>query len=256
MLPALDNAQLTLPHDSIGTSPFLLSRGYSPRRSFDWRAPKLATTAREKLSLAEAQAFARKLQDGFETAKAILQKVQERKTAQANQHRRKPDFNVGDKVWLSTKHLALDQPSRKLAKLWVGPYKVLAQEGHAFHLKLPEHMKVHPVFNPRVLRKAYNDPLTGQVIPPPEPLIISGEEEWEVESVEAVRKRRGKLEYKVKWLGADSDPVYYPASNLKYSPHKLRDFHAEHPTLPGPPRNLDRWLEAWEQGRDSYEELE
>jgi len=68
MLPALDNAQLTLPHESIGTSLFYLSRRYSPRRSFDWKAPQPAKNARKRLALAEAEAFARKLQDGWTTA--------------------------------------------------------------------------------------------------------------------------------------------------------------------------------------------
>ena len=31
LLPAMDNAQLKLPHDSIGMSPFQLSRGYTLR---------------------------------------------------------------------------------------------------------------------------------------------------------------------------------------------------------------------------------
>ena len=64
MLPALNNAQLALPHSSINISPFLLLQGYLPRRLFDWQAPKPATTAREKLSLAEAIEYARKLQNG------------------------------------------------------------------------------------------------------------------------------------------------------------------------------------------------
>ena len=35
LLPAMDNAQLTLPHDSIGMSLFKLSQGYSPLKSYD-----------------------------------------------------------------------------------------------------------------------------------------------------------------------------------------------------------------------------
>jgi len=64
MLPALDNAALTLPHESISTSPFFFTKGYSPRKSFDWKAPKKPETAQEKLSHEKVIAFAKILQDG------------------------------------------------------------------------------------------------------------------------------------------------------------------------------------------------
>ena len=72
----------------------------------------------------------------------------------------------------------------------------------------------------------------------------------------AVRLKRGKLFYRVKWEGADEDPEEYPAGNFKYCPHRLRDFHWAHPALPGPPAKLWEWLEAWEKGLDSYEDLD
>ena len=185
-----------------------------------------------------------------------MKATQDRKARFVNQSRREPDFGVNDKVWLSTKHLALDRPSRKLAKLWAGPYTILARKGYSYQLELPPSMNIHPVIHARYLRKAANDPLPGQVVEPPEPLIIDGENEWEVERLLAVRLHYGKLLYKVKWEGADEDPEEYPAGNFKYSPHKLRDFHLANPTRPGPPEKLPNWLKAWEKGLDAYEELE
>jgi len=86
-------------------------------------------------------------------------------------------------------------------------------------------MQIHPVIHARYLRKAADDPLPGQVVEPPEPLEIAGEQEWEVEELLAVRLKRGKLFYRVKWEGADEDPEEYPAGNFKYCPYRLRDFH-------------------------------
>jgi hypothetical protein len=157
---------------------------------------------------------------------------------------------------MTTKNLPSDRPSRKLANQNVGPFKILEQVGHSFRLDLHDQMGNHPVVHARFLRKDPGDPLPGQVNPPPEPISVTGEQEWDVEKLLAVRRKYGKLEYKVDWVGADEDPTYYPASNFKYSPHKIRDFHLEHPELPGPPRKLGEWLKAWEQGVDNYDELE
>jgi hypothetical protein len=84
---------------------------------------------------------------------------------------------------------------------------------------------------------------------------VTGEDEWEVDTIRAVRKRYNKLEYRADWLGVDEDPQYYPASDFKYSPHKIRDFHLAHPNLPGPPENLLKWIRKWEDGVDNYDEL-
>ena len=62
--------------------------------------------------------------------------------------------------------------------------------------------------------------------------------------------------FRIKWEGADEDLEEYLAGNFKYCPHKVRDFYLANPTRPGPPAKLLEWLEAWEKGLDSYEELD
>ena len=61
LLPIINYIQLTLPHNSIGMSPFELLYGYTPRTSFNWDRPTKPTTARERLSHKEAQAFAKRM---------------------------------------------------------------------------------------------------------------------------------------------------------------------------------------------------
>lgn len=257
LLPAMDNAQLTLPHSSLGgMTPFMLTRGYSPRKSFDWKAPAPPKDARGQLAFDEATRFARRLYDGWKFAQDSIARAQEKNIRDANRHRREPDFDVGDRVYLSTKNLKLDRPTRKLADQYTGPFEIVEKVGHSFRLKLPLSWRIHDVFHARFLRKDPNNPLPGQENTIAEPLNITGENEYTVERILAVKRDRGGiLKYRASWLGYDDDPSYYPASDFMYSPHKLREFHLNYPDKPGPPARLPSWLNAYEQGIDNYDEL-
>jgi hypothetical protein len=111
-------------------------------------------------------------------------------------------------------------------------------------------MEIHPVISADELRKSANDPLPSQVNEPEQPVEIAGDIEYEVEEVLAVKKQWNQLKYRVKWKGYEEDLEWYPPSNLKGAPHKLKAFHLNHPQLPGPPLNLDKWIKAWEDGLD------
>jgi transposase InsO family protein len=113
LLPIMDYAQLTLPHDSIGMSPFELLNAYPPRTSFDWQTPT-ANTPRERLNQEEAQKVVRTLQDAWETARTIMKQAQDKKRRDVDPHRREVDFKAKDKVWVSTKNWKTQRPSRKL----------------------------------------------------------------------------------------------------------------------------------------------
>ena len=177
LLPIIDYAQATLPHDSTGLAPIQVELGYLPCTSFDWTQPEPYHSAREKLSTEEAREYAGRMEAVWKTACTNIGKAQEVMQGQANKRRREPDFGPGDKVWISTKNWKTDRPSRKLDHQMAGLYEVLEKVGHAFRVKLPDSVKVHPVFHASKLRKAATDPLPGQKNDPPPPIEVSGEEE-------------------------------------------------------------------------------
>jgi hypothetical protein len=179
----------------------------------------------------------------WEFARSNIFSSQRRQKAQADKHRREVDFDVGDEVLVSNRSWDTGRPSRKLDHQAAGPYRIVEKVGNSFKLDLLEGMNVHPVFSPDKLRLAsHSRPLPGQIVDPPPPVIIDGEQEWEVDEILDSRIRWKKLYYRVQWLGHDPDPKWYPAEDFSNAPWRLREFHEKYPDKPGPPALLDEWL--------------
>jgi hypothetical protein len=102
---------------------------------------------------------------------------------------------------------------------------------HAYRLKFPRSIKRHPVVHVSEIEPAGNDPLPGQIHKPPPPVVIDGEEEWEVEEVVDSRRRYRKLEYKVKWVG-DEEATWQPAGDLENAADMVELFHQKYPNKP------------------------
>ncbi|CRL31343.1 RNA-directed DNA polymerase (reverse transcriptase) [Penicillium camemberti] len=240
ILPMVDFAASILPQDTTKQSPFFIERGYEPAMSFDWRDRGDLTDNEQ-----DAASMLLQLQDIWKKTKDQIAKSQQQQIQQANKHRREEDFDVGDYVFVTTKDWQLDRPNRKLSHLASGPYKIVQKIGNAYKLDLPESIKVHPVFNPSKLRKATAmEPLRGQHVDPPPPVVISEEDEWEVDKILDSRLHYRKLQYRVQWLGHDLDLQWYPAGNFKHAPQKIQDFHDQYPVKPGPPARLQTWVNA------------
>lgn len=243
LMPMMDFAASCLPHESASLTPFYINNGFEPRTSFDWTTSSISPLRSPQQQ--EAHDQIQRLQQVWDLVHGNLYSAQLRQTEQANRHRRPVDFQPGDYVWLSLKPYRTQRPSKKLDDQMAGPFRVLRSVGHAFELDLPSSMQIHPIFSPDKLRKAAMDPLPGQANEAPPPINIQGEDEWLVENIIASKMSRGRLFYRVKWEGYDHDPVWYPASNFRGSPHKIQSFHHEYPNQPGPPRRLDVWLRYW-----------
>ena len=109
-------------------------------------------------------------------------------------------YRVSDWVLLSTKDLKFQIKKRHLEKLteqFVGLYKVKRIiSTNTIELELPSTIKIHPVVNISRVHM-YKDQVEDQKKEWPLPVIIKGEEEYEVEKILNKRKFRGKDRYLV-----------------------------------------------------------
>jgi len=105
------------------------------------------------------------------------------------------EYKVGDLVMLSTKDLKYQMVGRRTEKLterFVGPYKIKKiVSSNTVELELPSTVKIHLVVNVSRIRR-YVGQVEGQKKEQLLPVIIKGEEEWEVERILNKRQVRGK----------------------------------------------------------------
>ena len=69
--------------------------------------------------------------------------------------------------------------------------------------------------------------------PPPEPIVVDGHNEVEVEKVLGCKTRYRWLWYLVKFKGwPDSDNEWIPVDGLTHAREFIEDFHHDHPNAP------------------------
>lgn len=253
-IPAMDAVQGSVPHDSTGLSPHEITRGFPMPLQFDWesRTDLTKLPAKERYTRAEAQQTAETVRNYIDVARSIMKNAQDASKAKADQHRRAPDFDVGDSVFILKKAgTQTDRPSDKLDyPLTRRCYKIVEKRGDAtFRLEMPSLWKGSNLFHADRLRKYPNNPVPGQVAEQPDAEEVDGEDQWEVEKVRASRISRGKLQYQVDWKGFDPDDRWYNAADFKEAPFAIRDYHEECPDKPGPPERLPEWVKAAEEDR-------
>ena len=94
-------------------------------------------------------------------------------------------------------------------------------------------MKIHPVFTRSKLRLYSPPTIPGQSITPQGPVVIEGEERYNVEAILNSKLTRGKLFYLVKWEGWSTEHnTWEPESHLDGSKKFIEKFHQEHPSAP------------------------
>ena len=174
-----------------------------------------------------------KMKEIQKEAKAVLGKVQEEMKKYTNKKRGEVNkYKVGDLVMLSTKDLKYQMAGRRTEKLterFVGPYKVKKIVlANAVELELPSTIRIHPVVNvSRICR--YIGQVKGQKKKQLAPVIIEGEEKWEVKKILNKQQIRGKDKYLVQWKGfmAESD-TWEEKENLENAKEAIEEYEKEY----------------------------
>jgi hypothetical protein len=180
-----------------------------------------------------AENYITNLKEVQEDTKAALTLTAERIKQFYNTRASKiPTYTKGEKAWLSTKNLKLQQPAKKFSAEWTGPYEILELVGErAVRLKIPRSWSIHNVFHvsllkPHVPSDRHQKPL--------EPVEIEGEEEHEVSKIKdsRINRRSKKIEYLVEWKGYKGENLWETKNNVKNAKTLIKAFHRKNPSAP------------------------
>ena len=161
-----------------------------------------------------------------------MTKSQAAQVKAANKHQKEaPTYRVSDMIWLSTKNIKTEKPSKKLNHKTIDPYKVKELVESLYRLDLPTSMRIYDIFHPNLLQPTTTNPLPGQYNSPLLPIVVDDKEEWKVDNIlDTKRGRSKKLLFRVKWKSYDEDKQWYLASDFNYTKEIVADFYKHHLT--------------------------
>jgi transposase InsO family protein len=229
LLPLAEFTYNNTEHSSTKTTPFFANFGFHPKFS--------VTVPRVTKDNIPCPDHIKALLDIHSEMKFNIQSANERHARHFDTKAiAQPDFSVGDKVWLDARNLRTERPAKKLDYKRVGPFQILEKVGtRSYRLDLPSTMKIHPIFHVGLLERFRQDTIPGRTPKPLPPLVVAGEEEFEVEAILDSKVARGRLLYHVHWKDYPiSARTWEPAELVQGAPKLIKRFHHAHPHKPGP----------------------
>jgi len=223
------------PSATTGVLPFFANKGYHPNISV---YPERDMTSTRACDYAvNLESLHQYLREEMANAQLHYQGLADARCTPAL------DFKVGDQVYVKAKYFRSTRPSKKLSEKNLGPYNIIAQVGSlSFTLHLPDSMHtVHPVFHVSQLEPAIPNTIPDQIQPPPPPVEVDGEPEFEISEIldsKVDRRRKScKLLYLVCWSGykgTDEETSWLLATELGNATELLENYHVQYLDKPRP----------------------
>ncbi|CDJ56293.1 Retrotransposon nucleocapsid protein, related [Eimeria maxima] len=223
LLPALELAYNTTPHSSTELSPFEVMIGENPLTAADL---DIVGTLPPTLSPPMTKLFQRLC----ERAQAHILQAKWRQKYYADSRRRPMEYKVGDRLWISSRHLPALNECAKLEPRYRGPFKVTERIGEvAYRIDLPGSYAGHNVFHvsqliPHHPRPATHMPQDAPVgWPPVQDEAGNPTDQYLVDYILDQRGTGSSATYLVKWRGAPEErATWEPAHHLQGCPALIR----------------------------------
>ena len=230
LLPMAEHAYNNSATSATGMTPFYANYG---------RHPESLNPQRTEVMNPDPHAYAHWIKGAFENGKKALQAARDRMTKNTNTRRIPPPaYKIGDPVMLSTKHIKIKRPSRKLDHKFLGPFQIVKIiSPTVVRLILPQKWKTHPSFHVSEIEPCVpgNRPVPVFTKILREVSNIEADEEYDVDEIKGSITRRNKILYHIQWLGypKKKDWTFEPYENFSEGGReKLYQFHINHPNQP------------------------
>lgn len=224
LLPFAEAAYNNAPHRSTGFTPFRIVSGQE--------FPAIPDLDIKQTAVTTPSEWADRIQTTWPHVKKALEQASVEYKRHADKRRvQGPPLRVGDKVYLATKYLRLQLPSKKLGPKYIGPFPIRKVINPVtVELELPPRLgKVHPVFHASLLK-----PAIGIREPHTWPGPVAGEQ-YEIRDIMDSRYSKGTLKYLVRWRGYPDSEASWVRCNDVLAPRLIRRFHKTYPHKPGGP---------------------
>jgi hypothetical protein len=191
---------------STGFAPFELNYGYMPTFIGGIKPSESAKPG--------VKQFVERALNNLEMAHDAIIQSRVMQTHHANKRRRETiPYKIGDKVYLSTEHLALPKGrAKKLMPKYVGPYTIIAAkpEVSRYTLDLPLQLKkrrIHPSFHESKLRPFHRN--DDKIFPRREAHVFydfgeAEDNEWLVDEILTHQWNGNQIEFLVQWNLGDT----------------------------------------------------
>ncbi|XP_023806516.1 uncharacterized protein LOC111946731 [Oryzias latipes] len=190
------------------------------------------------LAVPSIQLHLQRCQEIWLQTKAALVRTAENNRQIANRHRGvSPEYQPGQRVWLSSRNVPLQASSRKLSPKFIGPYTIdRVINPTCVRLRLPAALQIHPTFHVSQIKPVSESPLCPPSTSPPPARTIDGAPAFTVSKILDVRRRGRGVQFLVDWEGYGPEERSWISRSLILDHTLIDDFYAAHPDRrPGPP---------------------